>query len=81
MVEKDMSSKEEQFEQDLLRAICNKLLLLGEIKNEAEFLESYPKDNLADVHDNEKGSYYLMNRESPIKLVDYNLLTHTVTIV
>lgn len=72
------STDEQQFEQKLLAAICKKLIGLGEISTEAEFLESYPKDNLADVHNKVNGAYYLMNREKPLKLVEYNLETFAV---
>ena len=72
------SDQERSFESQLLTALCTKLIELGEITSEEEFLESYPKDNLADVHNNETGAYYLMNREKPIKLVEYNLLNYSV---
>jgi len=76
--ETNTPNSEQLFEQQLFKALCRKLILLGEIKNEDEFLESYPKDNLADVHNNETGAYYLMNRESPIKLVEYSLKSFEV---
>jgi len=67
--------KEEVFEAELLDAICEKLIALSEITKKKQFIKSYPKENLADVHNNETGAYYLMNREHPIKLVEYNLKT------
>ena len=74
----DLSNQEKLFEQQLLSAICKRLIALGEINSAEEFLASYPKDNLADVHNQETGAYFLMNRESPLKLVEYNLTTFTV---
>jgi len=71
-------NKEELFEATLLKILSNKLVEIGEIQNPEEFLESYPKDNLADIHNNETGAYYLMNREKPLKLVEYNLKTYEV---
>jgi hypothetical protein len=71
-------SAEQEFEANLLKAICEKLIELGEIKTEQEFLESYPKDHLADVHNGETGAYYLMNREKPLKLIGYNLKKYEI---
>lgn len=66
---------EAEFESKLLAAICTKLIELGEIKAEEEFLENYPKENLADVHNQETGAYYLMTGDKPLKLVEYDLKT------
>lgn len=73
------SEQEKEFEKKLLNAICDRLMSLGEISRMKDFLKSYPKENLADVHNNETGAYYLMNREQPLKLVEYNLKTFEVT--
>jgi hypothetical protein len=72
------SDQEKEFDKKLLNAICDKLMSLGEISRMKDFLKSYPKENLADVHNNETGAYYLMNREQPLKLVEYNLKTFEV---
>ncbi|MEJ6980287.1 hypothetical protein WG906_07490 [Pedobacter sp. P351] len=72
------SKAEHLFEATLLSAICKKLIEIGEIETENEFLDSYPKDRLADVHNNETGAYYLMTGETPVKLVEYNLVSFEV---
>ncbi|WP_207425296.1 hypothetical protein [Pedobacter sp. SYSU D00535] len=69
------------FEQRLHDALCEKLIELGEIKTPGEFLASYPKDRLAEVHDNQTGAYFLMKGEKPLKLVEYNLLTYSVKLI
>ncbi|WP_207423950.1 hypothetical protein [Desertivirga brevis] len=76
--EQSKETTEAVFEAKLLAAICGKLIELGEIKAEEEFLENYPKENLADVHNQETGAYYLMKGEKPLKLVEYNLKTFEV---
>ncbi|WP_207536507.1 hypothetical protein [Desertivirga arenae] len=79
--EQTKTTAEAEFERKLLSAICKKLIELGEIKDEAEFLEKYPKENLADVHNQETGAYYLMTGEKPLKLVEYNLKTFDVHLI
>ncbi len=74
----EKQTAEQLFELNLLSALCLKLIELGEIETENEFLNSYPKDRLADIHNNVTGAYYLMNGETPVKLVEYNLITFEV---
>jgi hypothetical protein len=75
------TNSEGLFESKLLSAIIHSLKVLGELENEDDFLTTYPKENLADVHNNEAGAYYLMTRDKPLKLVEYNLITQEVFIV
>jgi hypothetical protein len=77
-----MSTNSEQlFESKLLSAIIHSLKVLGELENEDDFLATYPKENLADVHNNETGAYYLMTGDKPLKLVEYNLITQEVLVI
>lgn len=72
--------EEQDFENRLLQALCQKLQQLGEITDQEDFLENYPKDNLADIHNDDKGAYYLMTTLKPLKLIEYDLKTFEITV-